>query len=152
MARTIPNPVARGRVSPDDIRQPSLLTRCQIVNGSMIVRQQEDDLIRSAPELIDHTRRDLDPVARRPVGSRGISYWRNEDGTDNPGRVFEDLIIMSLPASTAGYDSAPVGAHVMMTLRAPVMTNSQTQQGRMSLAPRSSPFLAFTLMSWPTIG
>ena len=101
-----------------------------------------------------------------PVGSRGISYWQNEDGTDrrllylnsgflsavdagsggtitafgaegrvdlrdgldmdpsgirplqtdNPGRVFEDLIIMSLPASTAGYDSAPADIHAYNVL------------------------------------
>ncbi len=29
----------------------------------------------------------------------------------NPGRIFENLIIMSLPASTAGYDSKPADIH-----------------------------------------
>jgi quinoprotein glucose dehydrogenase len=31
--------------------------------------------------------------------------------TSNPGRVFEDLIIISLPAQAAGYDSNPGDVH-----------------------------------------
>jgi quinoprotein glucose dehydrogenase len=31
--------------------------------------------------------------------------------TNNPGRVFEDLIIMSLPAGSAGYSSSPADIH-----------------------------------------
>ena len=96
-----------------------------------------------------------------PVGTRGMSYWRSADGseerllylnagyltaldaktgatittfgtdgrvdlrigldgdittiralqTNNPGRVFEDLIIMSLPAGSAGYASSPADIH-----------------------------------------
>ncbi len=96
-----------------------------------------------------------------PVGTRGMSYWRSADGSDqrllyvnagfltaidaksgntiesfgdkgrvdlrvgldidvgnvralqtsNPGRVFEDLIIMSLPAGGAGYASSPADIH-----------------------------------------
>jgi quinoprotein glucose dehydrogenase len=95
------------------------------------------------------------------VGTRGINYWQNADGTDrrllyvnagfltaidaaggetirafgtdgrvdlragldvdlanvralqtnNPGRIYEDLIIMSLPAAGAGYASAPADIH-----------------------------------------
>jgi quinoprotein glucose dehydrogenase len=95
------------------------------------------------------------------VGTRGMSYWRSADGSDerllyvnagyltaidaktgatvtafgadgrvdlragldgdvstiralqtnNPGRVFEDLIIMSLPAGSAGYASSPADIH-----------------------------------------
>jgi glucose dehydrogenase len=95
------------------------------------------------------------------VGTRGMSYWRSADGseerllylnagyltaidaktgasitsfgtdgrvdlrvgldgdittiralqTNNPGRVFEDLIIMSLPAGSAGYASSPADIH-----------------------------------------
>jgi quinoprotein glucose dehydrogenase len=96
-----------------------------------------------------------------PVGTRGMSYWRSRDGseerllylnagfltaidaktgapiptfgtdgrvdlrvgldgdittiralqTNNPGRVYEDLIIMSLPAGSAGYASSPADIH-----------------------------------------
>ena len=96
-----------------------------------------------------------------PVGTRGMSYWRSADGTEerllylnagfltaldaktgetiktfgtdgrvdlragldgdvttiralqtnNPGRVFEDLIIMSLPAGGASYASSPADIH-----------------------------------------
>jgi quinoprotein glucose dehydrogenase len=96
-----------------------------------------------------------------PVGTRGMSYWKSEDGADkrllymnaghltaidattgqtitsfgdngrvdlrvglvndvttvralqtsNPGRIYEDLIIMSLPAGGAGYASAPADIH-----------------------------------------
>jgi quinoprotein glucose dehydrogenase len=95
------------------------------------------------------------------VGTRGMNYWRNANGseerllyvnagfltaldaragdairgfgvdgrvdlrigldgdtstiralqTNNPGRVFEDLIIMSLPAGSAGYSSSPADIH-----------------------------------------
>ena len=31
--------------------------------------------------------------------------------TSNPGRMFEDLIIMSLPAGGAGYASSPADIH-----------------------------------------
>jgi len=39
---------------PDNLSQLSSLSRCQVINGAVIVCQQEDDLIGGLSEVIDH--------------------------------------------------------------------------------------------------
>ncbi|MDE0360529.1 MAG: PQQ-binding-like beta-propeller repeat protein, partial [Rhodospirillaceae bacterium] len=75
-----------------------LLTAVDASSGNAIAAFGDDGRV----DLRDGL--DLDPSGIRPLQ------------TDNPGRVFEDLIIMSLPASTAGYDSAPADIHAYNVL------------------------------------
>lgn len=129
-----------------------------VVDGVMYVLAKR----RSIVALDAATGRELWTHANEgPVGTRGLSYWQSDDGTDkrllyvnaghltaidattgqtiasfgdngrvdlraglvedvssvralqtsNPGRIYEDLIIMSLPAGGAGYASAPADIH-----------------------------------------
>ena len=62
--------------------------------------------------------------------------------TSNPGRVFEDLIIISLPASGASYDSRPADIHAYN-----IMTGELAWQ--FHTVPRAGEFGADT---WPAEG
>ena len=75
-----------------------LLTAVDASSGNAIAAFGDDGRVDPRDGL------ELDPSGIRPLQ------------TDNPGRVFEDLIIMSLPASTAGYDSAPADIHAYNVL------------------------------------
>ncbi len=75
-----------------------LLTAVDAISGNTITAFGNDGRVDLRNGL------DLDPEGIRRLQ------------TDNPGRVFEDLIIMSLPASTAGYDSAPADIHAYNVL------------------------------------